>query len=998
MFDFWAIPIGDDIDELEPELSNTPLDEILARALALEPSEWPALLDVHCDGDAELRAELESLLAVAERFPGTSRPTADPCLAEPDRDGPGSEAVASAIDAPPRPPGRIGRYPILGVVGEGGMGLVYRAHDPELGRDVALKRLPPHLADDAESLARFRREARVLARLRHPNIAMVFSYESADDGPFLTMELVPGRTLEQLASSGTLTPTRVLQLGRQVASALEAAHEEGIVHRDLKPANVQVDSSDRLKVLDFGLAKAMDDPTDLGTAHDTGTDETGSSVSARGRFVGTPGYMSPEQLLGRKVEVASDIWALGCVLFECLTGSRPFPRGTIADGVDSAVGRIATTLELEPDWTQLPEDVPAGVTALLRSCLRKDPGLRPDARSVRLVLEDAIRHGTRPRGDDRTAPETAASQASRGALAPRWRGRPRVVAVALGLVVVAGLVVLGGPTWREPAERVRSTTQQITFSGDVIAGDLSPDGRLAAYVSEGEGLVLVELDTSVREAVPVVQANGDTASFVGLTTPSVRWSPDGRELIVVASLRPGGSSASTYVVSGPTRRVVEVAPEGFIGTAWSPDGRRIAGVRGYPSQRVLCVLDRATGALHDVPSIGSGEPAFVEDWSDSNVLFLKRTPERGVWAVSVDGGPEILACPEAQIRAVPAEAAVYVRAGDEIVRAATDALGVPIGVPRVVADRVPALWFSMSGDGRRLLYGSIRSLDVWLGERDETGNESFEWSQLGRGTMCSFAPSFSPDGSHVAMLTAPPDWQLRQRHEAVNVVVESLRDRSRVVVARAPNGLSLDWSPDGSEIVYGGGFGMARVRVDGGEPRVIAGPEFPEDIRWMRDGRILCRDRRIARRNLYCVDPETGQMDWLPIDEDRGTVFQFAVAPDARHIAVAGNRGADADLAVWVFDLEDGSERLLYDGWAAPFHWSEDGEWIYLVTERIPAPPGGACSRVMRVSANGVIVEDVEDLPKPVFRWHDIVMSRDGRRIACNQQFTGSDLCLIEAM
>jgi Tol biopolymer transport system component len=230
-----------------------------------------------------------------------------------------------------------------------------------------------------------------------------------------------------------------------------------------------------------------------------------------------------------------------------------------------------------------------------------------------------------------------------------------------------------------------------------------------------------------------------------------------------------------------------------------------------------------------------------------------------------------------------------------------------------------------------------------------------------------------------------------------SVIIHTLADASESVVAQDSLITWLDWSPDGSEIAYGTGRGMARVGVEGGISRPIPGPRDPMYIRWLRDGRILFSDRKLNKyRNYSLVDPATGQMTSLPLDSRRGTVFQFAVAPDERTLAAAGNRGDQDDLKVWLIDIDDGDERLLYDGWAAPFAWSADGRWVYLITERLPYPAEGPRSCVLRVSADGAVVEDVVDLITPILQWGYISMSRDGRRIACSQRRTGNDLWLMD--
>src|SRR5215470_12333900 len=250
---------------------------------------------------------------------------------------------------------KLGHYEILAPLGAGGMGEVYRARDPHLGRDVAIKILPAIFSGDPGRLARFEREARVLASLTHPNIAAIYALEPTDTSRALVLELVDGPTLAEhitgLRAKGSGLPvTKVLPLARQIAEALEAAHEQGVVHRDLKPANIKITSGGVVKVLDFGLAKVV--------AEDASPERTGELV------IGTPAYMSPEQARGQAIDKRTDIWAFGCVLFEMLTGTAAFAGATVTD-------TLAAIIEREPDWTALPASTPPAVQRLLRRCLEK---------------------------------------------------------------------------------------------------------------------------------------------------------------------------------------------------------------------------------------------------------------------------------------------------------------------------------------------------------------------------------------------------------------------------------------------------------------------------------------------------------------------------------------------------------------------------------------------------------------------------------------------------
>jgi len=279
---------------------------------------------------------------------------------------------------------RLGPYEIVAPLGAGGMGEVWRAHDSRLGRDVAIKALPQALARDPESLARFDREARLLASLNHPNIAAIYGLEDASGVPHLVLELVEGESLAARVARGALKPRVALQVAVQVASAIEAAHERGIVHRDLKPGNVMLDASGTVKVLDFGLAKGAGDAMDASSDSPTMVGAT-----APGMILGTAAYMSPEQARGLAVDRRSDVWSFGCILFEMLTGRPAFAGATVSD-------LIARILEREPDWQALPPALPTRVRNVLKRCLRKDAEERPrDIRDVRLELLEAASGGAK---------------------------------------------------------------------------------------------------------------------------------------------------------------------------------------------------------------------------------------------------------------------------------------------------------------------------------------------------------------------------------------------------------------------------------------------------------------------------------------------------------------------------------------------------------------------------------------------------------------------------
>jgi len=281
---------------------------------------------------------------------------------------------------------RLSHYEITNHLGTGGMGEVYQATDGKLGRSVAIKLLPEGVAQDAERVGRFEREARVLASLNHPGIAAIYGVEESGGRKYLVMELVPGETLAERIKLGAIPLSEALGMAIQIAEALEAAHEKGVIHRDLKPANVKITPDGKVKVLDFGLAKAYE--TEASNATVSNSPTLSLAATQQGMILGTAAYMSPEQAKGRAVDKRTDIFAFGCVLYEMLSGKPTFE----GDDVPEILGSV---LKSEPLWTHLPEDLPPGVRNLLRMCLEKNPkNRRSDATDVRLDIVQALKEPT----------------------------------------------------------------------------------------------------------------------------------------------------------------------------------------------------------------------------------------------------------------------------------------------------------------------------------------------------------------------------------------------------------------------------------------------------------------------------------------------------------------------------------------------------------------------------------------------------------------------------
>ena len=497
---------------------------------------------------------------------------------------------------------RLGSYEITAKLGEGGMGEVYRATDTSLKREVAIKVLPAAFTEDKERLARFEREAQLLAQLHHPNIASIFGLEESGGIRALVMELVEGPTLAERLESGPLSFTESLSFALQIAQALEEAHEKGIVHRDLKPQNIKASSEGKAKVLDFGLAKAMDATASAASAADLARSPTlmnsptltGVHGTQLGVILGTAAYMAPEQARGGAVDKRADIWAFGVVLYEMLTGKSLFAGPTVSD-------TLAGVLKTEIDWKVLPSETPTEIRRLLRRCLERNPKNRlHDIADARLVLDDLLA-GRAEAGELPAA--AVVPSAARGA------GWPTKLAWLAGGLAMGALAIaaLGRSLFQPPPARP-PVVRSLTYSGTSGSASLSADGKFMAFVSSRDGTSRIWLKQL---------ASGEE---VALTAGRDFWpqiSPDSGSVLFRRADKGRVDLYRVPLVGGEPRRLasdVELA-------GWSPDGKRIAVGRLQDSGSQILLI----------PAEGGEEQLLLEldasvrglDWSpDGNSLLL----------------------------------------------------------------------------------------------------------------------------------------------------------------------------------------------------------------------------------------------------------------------------------------------------------------------------------------------------------------------------------------
>jgi hypothetical protein len=722
---------------------------------------------------------------------------------------------------------RLGPYEITAQLGEGGMGEVYRATDTNLKRAVAIKVLPESLAADAERLARFQREAEVLAALNHPHIAAIYGLERGNGSTALVMELVEGPTLADRIGEGSIPVQETIAISKQIAEALEAAHGQGIVHRDLKPANIKVRPDGSVKVLDFGLAKALE-PAGLAPAGALSAPTiTSPAMTAAGVLLGTAAYMSPEQARGKTVDKRTDIWAFGAVLFEMLTGRRAFAGDEIADV-------LAAVLTREPDWTLLPAGLPPDVATLLRRCLHKDRMQRiRDIGDAWLALDGAF---------DRAGPPVQPAASAR----PAWK---RVLPFAVTAIVVGLLASLAA--WsRWPIPEIPATTR---FEYVLPEGQLFPSTQRPFIAASADGRSFIYQTTAgaYRRAMGDLEARlipgSEEYSYAPIVSPDGQWmayfsgqrrsgdsilsgsgqltkiaATGGAPVILCAATMPFGASWSrdNTILFGQAAGIMRVSADGGTPTLIVParEGEQIYGPQLLPGGRaVLFSVTRNLGPNR---------------WDEAQVVAEQLSSHQRT--VVVEGGSDPRYLKTGHVIYALGDALYGVRFDADRLQPASGAVPLVQGVQRPVGVVAAASHYDVSDEGT-LVYiarsASSRSL-VWV---NRNGTDGGALATIPPGSYQD--PRLSPDGRRVLVTQSQDVW--------VYDIASGRSDR----ITNDGTSLMGVWDPTGSQIAYSsarkGNLEAWVASSDGsGVPRQLTslGGQVHVDS-WSADGRTLTLHR-----------------------------------------------------------------------------------------------------------------------------------------------------------
>ena len=868
------------------------IERLCNSALDLEPERRESFLVETCAGDESLLRDVRLLLDM--------QPEAENFI-----ESPAMERVAKRIAAESEASNQflsltgktLGHYQVGEELGRGGMGEVYLADDLSLDRKVALKFLPEIFTGDCEWMARFEREAKLLASLRHPNIAVIHGIEEAEGKRFLVLELVEGETLAQSLRRGPLPAEEALGICHQIIEALEAAHEKGVIHRDLKPENVMISSGGIVKILDFGLAKTLANESQV--VDSPRSPAIPELITRPGFVLGTAAYMSPEQARGKSADRRADIWAFGCILYECLTGKSAFGGETVTD-------TLAAILTNEPNWQALPTTIPPNIRFVLRRCLEKNLSRRfHHAADIRIQIEESIDGG-----------ETAAP-ARRPWLMRIWAAFATFLVIALAIY---SFFPIGG------RERPEAMQFQVPASGmpDDYNMAISPDGRAIAYVAATSNTAVRSLFVREMESIAPRQLNGTEGALHPF------WSHDSRSIAFFA----GGRLKRIEVSGGSPSHICEALD--FRGGTWNREGAIIFG--DWP---VLRRVSSSGGEPVTISSIDESEgelahyfPHFLPDGLHYLYEVRFTVPSKtGIYLGSVDT-QEKTRLVTTESNAVYAEPGylLFEKEGALVAQIFDPIKHVLEGEAVRIEDNIyfnASGWagFSASQNGMLIYRTANSSRFVWL---DRAGNQL---ATAGKPAAHMSFFDLSPDGKKIAM---------RWRDPATSNQGIWLMDLASGVRARLTNDTSLEsypvWSqPDGLRVAFSsfrkGNASIFEKKTDGVSPAtaLLDSSENNYPQAWSKDGRYLAYAKGKGSKWTIYILPLFGERKPFPLDPISGTQWRPSFSYDGRWIAYGSNEAGEPQVFLRSFPAADQKLPVSNEGGVEP-QWRMDGRELYYLS------------------------------------------------------------------
>jgi len=820
---------------------------------------------------------------------------------QPSKKIPVTETIVTPKEELTRGTTLAGRYEIIEELGKGGMGNVYRVEDKKTNEELALKLIKPEIASDKKTLERFSNELKLAHKISHKNVCRMYHLGEEKGVHFITMEYVPGEDLKSMIRmTRQLTVGTAISIAKQVCDGLVEAHRLGVIHRDLKPSNIMIDKAGTVRIMDFGIARS------LKTKGITGT----------GVMIGTPEYMSPEQVEGKEVDQHSDIYSLGIILYEILTGRIPFEGDT-----PFAIGLKHKSEEPE-NPRRLNSQIPEDLSRLILKCLEKDRENRYQSAEELCSELTRIEEGipTTERVIPKRKPLTSREITVKFSLKKLFM--PALAFVAIIAVIILAVFLIRKLPSGKPS---LPTHKQLTFTGSAYNPAISPDGKFIAYIN-------YEAPDKYKLMVQDLLSGQSLEIFNAESIRDLRWTPDGSEISIHTEQDSIPKMLNISRLGGPPREIESSAL-----SAWSPNGTQIAGA--WTGEKKIRILNKSTGDSSFFSLNGPIKFVWDIDWSPSGNLLLVLTHNENnrtvIWTMKTNGSNQYKVIEESDGLSSPrwssqGDAIYYLRGKAQL----NEIWKVPVSPESGKPTKSPYIVisgfnfgrnFTLSGDNKHLAYTrQLEYSNLILARIKGTGTErKVETKQLTTGTLWHESPSISPDGTQIAFA--------KGGGQKSNIYVMPIDGGSpKQITFLNSRNTNPVWSSDGRWIAFGSNEGGSnkvwKVSSQGGRPFQFAKSKLSISggLVWHDESLILYQKE--GNRNFIILNSETEEEKPLVEDESVGWIFSPNYSPDGKKIAVYWNR--KPKRGIWIISLEDFSQKFLYEGYVDPIGWSTDSNCV----------------------------------------------------------------------